>query len=199
MKIFSYFTICSMLCCGAFYSENTFGMNNFNAENLVLSKAAAFAENSPDNPAASALMNYVKSKDIGDVKILYRLREKLSAIGYTVTLTPKDNGYTYSLAFNPLKYHQYKNGGAVPQTTMPNSTINAKKKPTIAANRVNTNTANSNNRQLNELKKSIDGLSELIQGLIQSVDELKESINQDNADDIEDDNEETCGVENPED
>ena len=199
MKIFSYFTICSMLCCGAFYSENTLGMNNFNAENLVLSNAAAFAENSRTNPAASALMNFIKSNGIR-LSILHDLHDQLGAMGYTVTETPTNTGYSYNVTFSPLKYHQYKNGGVAPQNAAPTSTINARKKPTIAANRVNTNmAANSNNRQLNELKKSIDGLSELIQGLIQSVDELKESINQDNADDHEDGHEETCGVENPED
>ena len=185
-----------MLCCGAFYSENTLGMNNFNAENLVLSNAAAFAENSRTNPAASALMNFIKSNGIR-LSILHDLHDQLGAMGYTVTETPTNTGYSYNVTFSPLKYHQYKNGGVAPQNAAPTSTINARKKPTIAANRVNTNI--SNNRQLNELKKSIDGLSELIQGLIQSVDELKESINQDNADDNEDDNEETCGVENPED
>ena len=186
MKNFSRFAICYMLCCGIFYSENTICMNNANVENLVLSNAAAFAENSRNNPAASSLMNFIKTNGI-KLGILHNLQEQLGAMGYTVTETPTNTGYSYNVTFSPLRYQQYKDGNGA-QSSMPTMRTNRGARPTTGAK--NVNLANSN-RQLNELKKSIDGLSELIQGLIKSVDELKDSISQndDISDDINDDNE----------
>lgn len=172
----------------AVYADNSIGVNSVEQAKaeLVLSKAREFAENSHKKPAASELMNFMRAHKRGafgvnnanalELSVLYDLQNELSELGYTVTQTPTNTGYSYNVSFSSLQYQQNKT------CVVDNGT---RKRTTPVRNTRQQSNSNAYVGKFDGLKKSIDNLSNVVQKLTQSIEELSDRLDKYNL--IEDD------------